>query len=142
VTGKRDEEKRRSSSASSPQDDSEAKVRQAFRLQAEWCRNLGSPFTSLLCTLAAERLDRSTTIGEMILDWQGDPDSKADSVPLRFAGALNGLVRKGLLPELKRLYPPNPLPEDDVLWPKVADAVIKAPSPSPCVIPDARVNNL
>ena len=126
MTGKRDEEKRRNSSTLAPQDDSEAKVRQAFRLQAEWCRNLGSPFTSLLCALAAERLDRSTTIGEMILDWQGDPDSKADSVPLRFAGALNGLVRKGLLPDLKRLYPPNPLPEGDVLWPKVADALAAA----------------
>lgn len=106
--------------------DSEARVRQAFRLQAEWCRNLGSPFTSLLCALAAERLDRSTAIGEAILDWQGDPDSRADSVPLRFAGALNGLVRKGLLPELRRLYPPNPLPDGDILWSRVTEALAAA----------------
>jgi hypothetical protein len=107
-------------------EDSEAKVREAFRLQAEWCRNLGSPFTGLLCALAAERLDRSTAIGEEILDWPGDPDSKADSVPLRFAGALNGLVRKGLLPELARAYPPNPLPDGEILWPKVAEALSAA----------------
>lgn len=104
----------------------EARVRDAFRLQAEWCRNLGSPFTSLLCALAAERLDRSSAIGEAILDWPGDPDSKADSVPLRFAGALNGLVRKGLMPDLKPLYPPNPLPDSDALWAKVEEALSAA----------------
>ena len=117
---KRDEEKRPS------RKDKEAQVRQAFRRQAEWCRDLGSPFTSLICALAAERLDRSSAIGEAILDWPGDPDSKADSVPLRFAGALNGLVRKGLLPELARLYPPHPLPDGDVLWSKVAEALTDA----------------
>ena len=124
MTGKREEEKRRSKSASSPQ--SEEKVRAAFRQQAEWCLKMGSPFTALLCSLAAERLDRSTSIGATILDWQGDPDAKADSVPLRFAAALNGLVRKGLLPELQRLYPPNPLPDGDILWPKVQDALSAA----------------
>ncbi|MGE0237944.1 MAG: DUF2332 domain-containing protein [Parvibaculaceae bacterium] len=117
---KRDAEKRPSS------EDSEARVRQAFRRQAEWCRDLGSPLTGLVCALAAERLDRSTGIGETILDWPGDPDSKADSVPLRFAGALNGLVRKGLLPGLARLYPPNPLPDGEVLWPRIAEALADA----------------
>ena len=117
---KRDAERQPSS------EDKEAQVRQAFRLQAEWCRNLGSPFTGLVCALAAERLDRSTGIGEIILDWPGDPDSRADSVPLRFAGALNGLVRKGLLPELARLYPPNPLPDGDVLWGRIAEALTDA----------------
>jgi hypothetical protein len=45
---------------------------------------------------------------------------------LRFAGALNGLVRRGLLPELARLYPPNPLPDREILWLKVADALSTA----------------
>lgn len=106
-------------------DERELRVREAFRRQAEWCRNLGSPFTALICTLAAERLDRSTKIGAAILGWPGDPDSRADSVPLRFAGALNGLVRKGRLPALKSLYPPNPLPEGDILWPRIA-AILSA----------------
>ncbi|MGE3874765.1 MAG: DUF2332 domain-containing protein [Parvibaculaceae bacterium] len=114
---KRDAEKRPSSA------DKEARVREAFRLQAEWCHRLGSPFTGLLCGLAAERLDRSTAIGEAILDWPGEPDAQADSVPLRFAGALNGLVRKKLLPDLARLYPPNPLPDGEILWPKVVEAL-------------------
>lgn len=117
--------KRPSKATASPAD-SEARVRDAFRLQAEWCRNLGSPFTSLLCALAAERLDRSTLVGETVLSWQGNPDASADSVPLRFAGALNGLARKGRLPELARLYPPNPLPDGEALWAAVAKALTTA----------------
>jgi hypothetical protein len=123
---KRDEEKRRSSRAPAVEKTGEEKVRQAFRLQAGWCRDLGSPFTGLLCALAAERLDRSTAIGEAILDWPGDPNSTADSVPLRFGGALNGLVRKGLLPDLAPLYPPRPMPDGDVLWARVSEALAAA----------------
>lgn len=125
MTGKQDDA-RRPNKAEASTDDSEARVRAAFRAQAEWCRLLGSPFTSLLCALAAERLDRSTPVGEAILSWPGDPDAKADSVPLRFAGALNGLVRKGRLPELARLYPPNPLPDGEALWTAIAKALTTA----------------
>lgn len=127
MTGKQDHDGKRPNRAASPVD-SEARVREAFRLQAEWCRDLGSPFTSLLCALAAERLDRSTLVGETILSWPGEPDAKADSVPLRFAGALNGLVRKGRLPELARFYPPNPLPDGDALWSAVHKALTAADS--------------
>ena len=123
MTGKKDNGGRRPSKVETSPEDSEARVRAAFRSQAEWCRTLGSPLTSLLCVLAADRLDRSTSVGEAILSWQGDPDAKADSVPLRFAGALNGLVRKGRLPALARLYPPNPLPDGEALWAAVAKAL-------------------
>lgn len=123
MTGKKDNGGRRPSKVETSPEESEARVRAAFRVQAEWCRTLGSPFMSLLCALAAERLDRSTSVGEAILAWQGDPDAKADSIPLRFAGALNGLVRKGRLPELARLYPPNPLPDGEALWAAVAKAI-------------------
>lgn len=125
MTEKREHAEKPPNREASP-DDSEARVREAFRLQAEWCGKLGSPFTALLCTLAAEGLDRSTPVGETILSWQGDPTARADSVPLRLAGALNGLVRKGRLPELARFYPPNPLPAGEAFWPAVQKALATA----------------
>jgi hypothetical protein len=90
----------------------EARVRAAFRDQAAWCAKLGSPFTALVCATLAAHLDRSTAVGRRVLDWSGArPDAGGDSVPLRFAGGLNGLVRAGRLPELAKLYPPAPLPD-------------------------------
>ena len=101
----------------------EAAIRAAFAQQAVWCRNLGSPFTALLVEQAAERLDRATAIGRRILDWPGNPDANHDSVPLRFAGALNGLVRAGHTPALAALYPPAPLPDGAALWRAVAETL-------------------
>lgn len=90
----------------------EARVRAAFRDQAEWCRKLGSPLTALVSDSLADLLDRSTATGRRVLDWPGErPDAGGDSVPLRLAGGLNGLVRAGRLPALARLYPPAALPE-------------------------------
>ncbi|MFL5258271.1 MAG: DUF2332 domain-containing protein [Hyphomicrobiales bacterium] len=94
----------------------EEKVRSAFRAQAEWCRRLGSPFTALLCDVLADRLDRSTGAGRAVLSWPGNPDAAADSLPLRLAGALNALVRRGEVPDLAAHYPPNPLPEAESFW--------------------------
>jgi hypothetical protein len=93
-------------------DTREIRVRAAFREQAEWCRKLGSPLTALVCDTLADTLDRGTAVGRRVLDWPGErPDSGGDSLPLRFAGGLNGLVRAGRLPNLARLYPPAALPE-------------------------------
>lgn len=101
---------------------SEAAVRAAFTAQAGWCETLGSPFTSRLCAALGERLDRATAIGRRVLDWPGLPDALHDSVPLRLAGALNALVRRGSVPDLAALYPPHPLPEPDRLWAAVEAA--------------------
>jgi hypothetical protein len=57
-----------------------------------------------------------------VLDWPGNPDASADSVPLRLAGGLNALVRRGHAPHFARHYPPNPLPEPDRLWAALAQA--------------------
>ncbi len=95
---------------------SEAAVRAAFTAQAGWCETLGSPFTSRLCATLADRLDRETVVGRRVLDWPGLPDALHDSVPLRLAGALNALVRRGHVPDLAALYPPHPVPEADRLW--------------------------
>ena len=85
-------------------------VRAAFRQQAVWCRELGSPFTGLLCDVLAGHLDRSTEAGRRVLDWGGRPDARFEALPLRLAGGLHGLVRAGRVPDLAALYPPNPLP--------------------------------
>ena len=97
-------------------DQAENVVRNAFRLQAGSCRRLGSPLTAELCEVVGERLDRGTEVGRSILDWEGQPDANGDSVPLRLAGALHALVRRGAVPRLADLYPPKPLPNPDTLW--------------------------
>ena len=88
----------------------EVLVRNAFAQQSEWCESLGSPFTARLMEGLGQRLDRNTVSGRTVLDWQGPPDARGDSVPLRLAGALHALVRRGRLPELAKLYPPNANP--------------------------------
>lgn len=93
----------------------EAGVRSAFRSQAKSCAALGSPFVATLCDLAAERLTSSHPVGRHILGWTGDPSSSADSVPLRFAGALHSLVLGGADPSLAAAYPPHGTDPDD-LW--------------------------
>ena len=74
----------------------EAAVREAFAKQAGWCRQLGSPFTALLCESLRDRLDRTTATGARVLDWSGD--AVMDALPLRLTGALHALVRRGRLP--------------------------------------------
>jgi hypothetical protein len=103
--------------------DRESEVRPAFARQAEWCAKLGSPFTSRLCEVLGQRLDRDTDLGRRVLDWPGKPDALHDSVPLRLCGGLHGLVRAGRLPSLAALYPPTPLPEEDALWPALRQAM-------------------
>lgn len=94
----------------------EAAVRAAFARQAEWAAKLDSPFMARLCRLLAERLDRTSEVGRRVLDWPGDADPFADAVPLRLAGGLHALVRRGGAPGLAACYPPNPLPDDEALW--------------------------
>jgi hypothetical protein len=67
-------------------------------------------------------------IGGAILDWPGNPDSSADSLPLRLAGGLNALVRRGDAPELASCYPPNPLPDPDRWWARLADVLAEKSS--------------
>lgn len=100
---------------------SEAEIRKAFSNQAAAGKTLGSPFTARLCTLASERLDRSTKVGERILNWEGDPGIRGDLVPARLTGALHALVIDGKDDALKAAYPPNEV-GDDRLWSQIARA--------------------
>lgn len=104
----------------------EEAARAAFAEQAMWCERLGSPFMARLCGLLGRRLDRRSGTGKRILSWPGDPSPSSDVLPLRLCGGLHALVRAGRLPELARLYPPNPAPADDLLWPAIAAAILDA----------------
>lgn len=101
----------------------EAEIRNAFQDQARWCAALGSPFTARLMQAMAECLNRRSEAGRRILGWDGRADALGDAVPLRLAGALNHLVRKGRLAELARLYPPNQLPSLAALGKAVLSAL-------------------
>jgi hypothetical protein len=82
-----------------------SRIRAHFRRQAEACDQLGSPFTSLLCRILADSLDRSTATGSRILDWPGHPT--ADALSLRLCGALHRLVLTHSDATLEMAYPPN-----------------------------------
>jgi hypothetical protein len=101
----------------------EKEVREAFAAQAKWCATMGSPLTAALVEGLGQRLDRSSEVGRTVLDWQGQPDALGDSVPLRLAGALHGLVRSGQAPDLAKLYPPHDLPAPDQLMAAALDAI-------------------
>jgi len=98
-------------------------VRSAFLAQAGLCERLGSPFTALLCRVLADGLDPANELEGSILEWRGDPGPFADSVPLRLAGALHGLVRADCVPPLAVLYPPHPLPGPQRLLAAVRSAL-------------------
>lgn len=78
------------------------RIRDAFHLQAQYCRAAGSPLTADVVAALADVLDHSTRTGGRILDWAGD--AIVDALPLRIAGGLNALVRSGRDDLLARLY--------------------------------------
>jgi PTH1 family peptidyl-tRNA hydrolase len=102
--------------------DTEARVRGAFRSQGRSCAGLGSPFMGRLMPLIGARLTADTAVGARILAWRGDVGPAGQSVPLRLAGALHGLVLDGTDPGLAAAYPPNQA-GDDALWEAVVAAL-------------------
>ena len=99
----------------------EAAVREAFRQQAGVCRGLDSPFTAKVCELIADRLTPDGAVGRTVLDWPGDPRAHSDALPLRLCGSLHALARAGR-PNAEA-WPPNPTPDDDVLWAAIEAAL-------------------
>jgi hypothetical protein len=96
-------------------------IRDAFRTQARACAGLGSPFMGRLMALCADRLAPGTAVAEQVLGWPGEVGPSGDSVPLRLAGALHGLVRDGTDAGLAAVYPPTEVP-DATLWAAVEAA--------------------
>jgi hypothetical protein len=68
-------------------------IREAFRLQAQYCSAAGSGQTAEIVAALGDILDHKTRTGARILDWSGDPI--VDALPLRIAGGLHALVRSG-----------------------------------------------
>ena len=104
----------------------EDRIRQAFRLQAQYCADLGSPLTARLCKLFADRLDRKTAVGDFVFSWPGDATASGDSVPLRLCGAINHLAITGRNEALRANYPPNSDPtklDDNAFWALIHDAL-------------------
>ncbi len=99
-------------------------LRAALLSQAETCEALGSPFTGRVLRLTAQNLTPGNSVADRLLSWPGDISARAASVPLRFAGALHGLVQSGLAPGLAAQYPPNDT-TDAALWQAIA-AVLSA----------------
>ncbi|WP_410218468.1 DUF2332 domain-containing protein [Paracoccus sp. (in: a-proteobacteria)] len=88
-------------------------VRQAFRDQAQSCRDLGSPLTAQVCEALGEGLQpEQGAVAAGVLAWPGDPSSRADSVPLRLCGALHALVLTDAAPDLARAYADGQAPTD------------------------------
>jgi PTH1 family peptidyl-tRNA hydrolase len=99
-----------------------ARLRQAFARQGEVTGHLGSPFMARLMPLIGARLTDATAVGARCLAWEGDVSAAAQSVPLRLAGALHGLVLDGIDAPLAAAYPPNQV-SDDALWQAVETAL-------------------
>lgn len=76
--------------------------RQAFRIQAGYCRAMAAPITARVCDGLALALDRSTRTGRRVLDWQGEP--VADALALRLVGGLHALHRAAAESGLSRVF--------------------------------------
>ena len=99
------------------------RLRTAFVRQGDVTATLGSPFMARLMPLIGSRLDDSTAVGARCLAWEGDVSAAGQSVPLRLAGALHGLVLDGTDPDLIAAYPPHTV-DNDRLWAAVRASLI------------------
>jgi len=101
----------------------------AFADQSKHCKKLGSPFMELLCKTFAGNALPPGPVQRKIHAWSGDTGVSADSVPLRMAAALHGLVLEGKSEELIALYPTNDpkrpykLPNPKDLWDAISAAL-------------------
>ena len=81
---------------------SEETNREAFRIQAHYCREMDAPNYARLCAALADGLTRNTEIGHRLLDWPGEPTR--DALPLRFIGGLHALVLAGKDADLAQVF--------------------------------------
>lgn len=86
-----------------------------FRAQAVHCHALGSPFMDRLMRLLADHWPLDTTIAKRFAEWPGDLGPGGASLPLRLAGGLHALVIRGLDEGLIAAYPPNDVPDAQLI---------------------------
>ena len=88
-------------------------VRNSFRIQADACQTLGSPFTARILRLLADGLTPGTPVADRVLGWPGDPAGRTDALALRLAGGLHALALQGDPPALRSFYT-NPARYTDI----------------------------
>lgn len=99
------------------------RIVKAFRTQARWCEELGSPFTAGLLACLADRLTgQKSWLGDILRDWQGDP--VADLLPVRLAAAIHAIALSEGAPALASAFPPDTMQFDAARsWPLIEDAL-------------------
>jgi hypothetical protein len=80
-----------------------ATISQQFRVQADWCRRLGSPLYAHLLSQAAEDYEANGPIRELF--GPSAHDRRGFALPLQLMAAVHRLVLEGRAPELARFYP-------------------------------------
>ncbi len=89
-----------------------------FEEQANWCTELGSPFTAELLRAFGTNLETGGIIEALAGDWAGNP--RADALGLRLAGSLHHAVLTGASTALKSVYPTGETyPDFETVWPVV-----------------------
>lgn len=91
---------------------------EAFRLQAQFCGEYGSPLYAELLARAADDIAAGGVIAGVLDGWRGLP--MADALPLRLLGAAHAMVLAGSAPDLGRFYPSA---GGTVRWPDAWDAL-------------------
>jgi hypothetical protein len=76
---------------------------EAFREQAGWCDEFGSPFTAALLRRAAKDIEGGGWVGALM--HRDVPWTRADAAALRFTGALHAAALTGRSPALAATYP-------------------------------------
>ncbi|QJU56784.1 DUF2332 domain-containing protein [Sphingomonas sp. AP4-R1] len=80
----------------------EARNRESFRWQADFCAKSGMTIITRVCQGLADALDRTSRTGARVLDWPGEPI--ADALPLRLVGGLHALHRARSAPALAPVF--------------------------------------
>jgi hypothetical protein len=76
-----------------------------FRSQATWCRRLGAPMSGGLLERAAQDIERSGPLWDLLADRPPPPPGTDEALAARVLAGVHRLVLEGRLPELARFYP-------------------------------------
>jgi len=97
-------------------------VVEAFRLQAQFCPEFGSPLYGDLLSRGADDIERGGPFAVLLDGWQGRP--MPDALPLRVMGGVHRLALDGAVPELAAHFPSTGgTPRGAATWAVVRDVV-------------------
>jgi len=100
---------------------SPAALAAAFRRQAKFCADLGSPLWSQAMEQAARNVESGGVFGDFLADWQGDLERGI--LPLRLFGGLHYVALAGRAPALAAQLPSTGGKPDLALWPSLVAAL-------------------